>query len=187
MFIAAQPCGPHKGAMPVGLILAAALLGQADDGARAAPTPPGAAPAKCSPAAPDPNSTQIVICAPKPQGYRIDPDVLAARRAKKEALAGRPKPPENYKDHSCAVVGSAPCMDAPMISLLGAVATAAEMGQRLARGEEIGSMFVTDPQATEYQLYQQAKKLRQEKEAEAAAVKAKEAAQRKASASAGAP
>jgi len=110
--------------------------------------------------------------------------VLAARRAKKEALAGRPKPPENYKDHGCAVVGSAPCMDAPMISLLGAVATAAEMGQRLARGEEIGSMFVTDPQATEYQLYQQAKKLRQEKEAEAAAVKAKEAAQRKASAGA---
>jgi hypothetical protein len=45
-------------------------------------------------------------------------------------------------------------------------------------------MFVTDPQATEYQLYQQAKKLRQEKEAEAAAVKAKEAAQRKASAGA---
>ena len=170
MFIAAQPWQTHKAPMPVGLILAAALLGQTD-------AAPKTAPARCSPAPPDQNNTQIVICAPKPQGYRIDPDVLAAKRAKKEALAGRAKPPENYRDHSCAVVGPAPCMDAPMISLLGAAATAAEMGQRLAKGQEIGSMFVTDPQPTEYELYEEAKKTRETKEADAAAQKLREASQ----------
>jgi len=160
--------------MHIGLIVAAELLGQTPD------TQPPSKSAKvvvpeCSPSAPNPDSSQIVICAPKPQGYRIDPDVLEAKREKREALAGRHKPPENYKDHSCAVVGPAPCMDAPMVNLLGAVATAAEMAERLSKGEEIGSMFLTDPQPTEYQLYLEAKKRREAKEAEAA-IKARQKA-----------
>jgi hypothetical protein len=153
--------------MPIGLIVAAALLGQTPDTQPASSSAKTSAP-ECSPPAPNPDSSQIVICAPKPQGYRIDPDVLEAKREKKEALAGRHKPPQNYKDHSCTVVGPAPCMDAPMVNLLGAVATAAEMAERLSKGEEIGSMFVTDPQPTEYQLYLEAKKRREAKEAEAA-------------------
>ena len=162
--------------MITGLALAAALFGQ-----QAEPPPPAPAKAECSPKVPDPNSREIVVCAPKPEGYRIDPNVMAAKKAKREALAGRPKPPENFKDHSCKVVGSAPCMDAPMINLPGAVATAVQMGQRLAKGQEIGSMFVTDPQPSEYQLYLQAKKEREEKEADAAAKAA--AAQAKAASS----
>ena len=67
------------------------------------------------------------------------------------------------------MVGPAPCMDAPMINLLGAAATAAEMAARLARGQEIGSMFVTDPQESEYQLYKEAKARREAEEAEKAA------------------
>ncbi len=170
--------------MPVGLIFAAALLGQAGEETAGAVRPPAQPPAReCSPASPDPNSSQIVICAPRPQGYRIDPDVLEARREKKESLAGRHRAPESYKDHSCTVVGPAPCMDAPMVNLLGAVATAAEMAQRLAKGEDVGSMFVTDPQQNEYQLYQQARKRREAKEAEAAA-KARQPAQPNASTSA---
>jgi hypothetical protein len=159
------------------LALAAALFGQqpADAPGGAQSVPPKN---DCSPAVPDPNSREIVVCAPKPEGYRIDPDVLAAKKAKRQALAGRPKPPENFKDHSCTVVGSAPCMDAPMINLLAAAATAAEMAKRLSTGQEIGSMFVTDPQMTEYQYYQQAKKEREAKEAakKAAAAKAGSAA-----------
>ena len=157
--------------MPTGLIVAAALLGQVAEGAPAVPlqamSPAKASPPECSPAAPDRDNSHIIICAPKPQGYRIDPDVMEAKRQKKEALAGRRKPPENYKDHSCQIVGPAPCMDAPMVNLLGAVATATEMAERLAKGEEIGSMIVTDPQPSEYQLYQEAKKRREAKEAEA--------------------
>jgi hypothetical protein len=49
------------------------------------------------------------------------------------------------------------------------------MAERLSKGQEIGSMFVTDPQPSEYQLYLEAKRAREAKEAEAAA-KAKAAA-----------
>jgi hypothetical protein len=121
---------------------------------------------------------EIVICAPKPNGYRIDPDVLAARRAKKQALAGRPKPPSKMPDTSCKVVGPAGCIEAPGINLLAAAATAAEMADRLAKGQEIGSMFVTDPQPTEYELYKEAKAEREAREAEKVAkAKAKTAQQ----------
>jgi hypothetical protein len=170
--------------MPAGLPVALAFFAQAAAQAYGPAAPaaakPVAAPVKpaersCAPGPTDPDSREIVVCAPKPQGYRIDPDVLAAKRAKKQAQAGRPRPPNMMKDHSCAVVGPAPCMDAPMINLLAAAATAAEMAERLSKGQEIGSMFVTDPQPSEYQLYLEAKRAREAKEAEAAA-KAKAAA-----------
>jgi hypothetical protein len=173
--------------MPAGLLVAAALLGQSADASGSA-TPYGpaapvvgkssaaAAAPECSPAVPDPNTREIIVCAPKPQGYRIDPDVLEAKREKRQALAGRLRPPENLKDHSCTVVGPAPCMDAPMVNLLAAAGTLAEMADRLSKGQEVGSVFVTDPQPTEYQLYLEAKKRREAKEDEAAA-KAQKAAQ----------
>ena len=76
------------------------------------------------------------------------------------------------KDNSCTVVGTAPCINAPMINLLAAAATLGEMADRLSKGQEIGSMFVTDPHPSEYQLYVEAKKTREAAEAERA-VKAK--------------
>jgi hypothetical protein len=164
--------------MPAGLPVAVMLLAQA---ASAAPTygpapPPApkaaAAPATgtepgCKPA--DPNSREIVICAEKPQGYRLNPDVLKAKR--QAHSAGRPqrRGPIAMKDNSCTVVGPAPCMNAPMINLLAAAATASEMAARLSKGQEIGSMFVTDPHPSEYQLYLEAKAEREAKEAEAKA------------------
>jgi hypothetical protein len=161
--------GNSAAAVIAAILLAAAAPGQASASA------PGAASA-CVPPLPKLGSQEVVVCATRPQEYRINPDVLAAKKAKKEALAGRPKPPETLKDNSCKVVGPAPCMDAPMISLLGAAATAAEMAGRVAKGQEVGSMFVTDPQLTEYQYYQLAKKQREEKEADAAAKAAAAAA-----------
>jgi hypothetical protein len=89
-------------------------------------------------------------------------------------MAGRPhNPHETFKYDQCKVVGPAPCMDAPMINLLAAAATAAEMAERLSKGQEIGSMFITDPQPDEYELYKEAKKEREAKEAEKAAKAAK--------------
>lgn len=162
--------------MPLGLLAIAALIGQAAD-----PTPPPApaasAPASqrdCTPSSPGPNSSEIVVCAIKPDGYRIDPDVLKARREARNHT--HPKRPENLADHSCRVVGPAPCMDAPMVNLIAAAATLAQMAERLSKGQEIGSMFVTDPQPTEYQLYLEAKKEREAEQAEKAAKKAKAAA-----------
>ena len=49
------------------------------------------------------------------------------------------------------------CRGGPYINLLAAAATAAEMAKRLAEGKEIGSMFQTTPEPTEYQLYLEAK------------------------------
>ncbi|MEO7541476.1 MAG: hypothetical protein ABIS66_05945 [Sphingomicrobium sp.] len=117
---------------------------------------------------------EIIVCAKRPEGYRLDPDVLAAARAKRNG--GRPRRPERMVDRSCAVVGPAGCIGAnPGINVIGAALTAIEMASRLAKGQEIGSMFVTDPQMSDYQLYQEAKRTREAREAEAAAVKAAKA------------
>jgi hypothetical protein len=67
------------------------------------------------------------------------------------------------------------CRGGPTINLLAAAATAAKMGDRLSKGQEIGSMFQTEPTPSEYQLYLEAKHEREAKEAEKAA-KAKAAA-----------
>jgi len=46
---------------------------------------------------------------------------------------------------------------------------AEQIGERLAKGQEVGSIFATDPQSGEYQLYLEAKHRREEKEAQAKA------------------
>lgn len=164
--------------MLTGLLVAAALLAPDPQPAPAAASAvPAPATSDCKPQVPDMKTNEVVVCAPKPKGYRIDPDLLAAKRAKREALVGPPKRPERLKDNSCQVVGPAPCMDAPTINLLAAAATAAQMAERLSKGQEVGSMFVTNPQTDEYHYYLRAKQEREAKEAAAAAkAKAKAAA-----------
>jgi hypothetical protein len=70
------------------------------------------------------------------------------------------------------------------VNLVGAALAAAEMAKRAAEGKEIGSMFLTDPHPSEYQLYQMVKARREAEDADkkAASVKAKaeEAAKAKA-------
>ena len=166
--------------MPAGLLFAIALLADAAPADPALSKPPPAqlqtkAPDRCPTLPPTAQPGEIVVCGQKPQGYRLDPDVMAARR---EAHRGgnRPKRPDRMVDRSCAVVGEAGCIGAnPGINLIGAALTAAEIASRLMKGQEIGSIFVTDPQPTEYELYVEAKRTREAKEAEAAAVKASKA------------
>jgi hypothetical protein len=170
--------------MAPGLSVALALLAQTGSAfyGPEAPAKPAtavtAAEKQCVPPAPTANSDrEVIVCAVKPQGYRIDPDVMAARKAKKRQMAGRPRAPENFKQNNCAAIGPMGCRGGPTINLLAAAATAAEMAKRLSNGQEIGSMFVTDPQKTEYEMYKEAKAEREAKEAEAAAkAKAKAAA-----------
>ena len=173
--------------MPTDLSIAFVMLAQAASGAPAsygpvaeAPPPPAAPPAKppdrvCTDANKDPNAKVIVICGPPPQGYRLNPDVLEARREMKNG--GKPKSQQQRMEQgtNCAV-GPAGCQYAG-INLLGAALTAAEMASRAAKGQEIGSMFITDPHPSEYQLYLAAKKRREAKEAEAAAKAAQARAQ----------
>ena len=159
--------------MPAAIPVAMMLFAQA---ATAGPTAPDQAAAKptstaeCASAKPDPKTDEIVICAIKPQGYRIDPDLMTAKRQKKQGLGSRPRNPhESFADKSCATVGPMGCRGAPAINLLAAALVAGQMANRVAKGQEVGSMFKTDPQMSEYELYQEAKRQREAKEADEAA------------------
>jgi hypothetical protein len=166
--------------MPAALPLALLLLadGAAYGPAAPAPKKPAAKVATadgCATAQSSGNSRGIVICAQRPNGYRLDPDVMEARKEKREALAGRSKTPaEKMKISNCGV-GPQPCGTAG-INLLAAALTAAEMAKRLSEGKEIGSMFLTTPEPSEYQLYVEAKHLREAKEAAAVALARSQAA-----------
>ncbi|HEY4070918.1 MAG TPA: hypothetical protein VGM04_05105 [Sphingomicrobium sp.] len=115
----------------------------------------------------------IVICVERPQGYRLDPDVMEAKRETKDA--GRPVRPGGKVTPDCTNVGPAPCVSAG-VNLIGAALTAAEMAKRAAKGEEVGSMFLTDPHPTEYQLYQMSKQRRQAEEEQKTALEKAKAA-----------
>lgn len=165
-------------------VLFVSLLGLADAPAQgvqqpprapvqpSAATHPGTSADRCP--APGADSRTIVICTQRQDGYRLNPDVLEAKRETRSP--GRPVRPGGRGIADCEHVGPAPCI-APGIDLIGAALTAVEMAQRAAKGQEIGSMFVTDPQPSEYQRYQMAKARREAEEAARAAQKAKAAAE----------
>ncbi|HEX6785293.1 MAG TPA: hypothetical protein VF098_11670 [Sphingomicrobium sp.] len=159
--------------MPSGLSIALALLAQAASTPPAepvygpaapvtkppVPTPPKTAERDCAPQSPAASDREIIVCAVKPNGYRIDPALVEARREKKQGDAGRPhNPHESYAVHDCATIGPMGCRGGQTFNVLAAAATAVEIANRLAKGQEIGSLFVVDPHQSEYQLYQQARK-----------------------------
>ena len=176
--------------MPIGLPVAFLLLSQAATASVGqhvygpAPTVPAKAPPtataerECT-AQPKPsNGNEIVVCAIKPEGYRLPPDVVEARKLKKQGDTVRPRNPhETYADRSCATVGPMGCRGAPTVDFLAVAAVAAKISQRLAKGQEVGSVFETTPSSSEYQYYQEAKRRREAKEAQAAGAAAKAKAQ----------
>lgn len=164
--------------VPVALVLLAQAAAQPPSSAPTTNAPvarPSATPDKCAPQSSD--SNVIVICSERQEGYRLNPDVMKAHKEAKSA--GRPVRPGGTPIPDCAHVGPAPCMNAG-INLIGMALTAAEMAKRVASGQEIGSMFQTDPTMSEYQIYQVEKQRREAEEAQqaaqAAAAKAKGAA-----------
>ena len=179
--------------MPAGLIVAFALAASSANGGNVygpvqpVPPKPAATPDPidhCASAAANGDTREIVICAQRPQGYRLNPDVMEAKREIRSG--GRPRNPhESFSRNDCATVGSMPCFN-PGINLIAAATTLATMAQRLATGEEIGSMFRTDPTPDEYQLYVAAKKRREAREA-AAALAAAQAKAKAANPAASAP
>ncbi len=111
------------------------------------------------------DTREIVVCAQKVEGFRIDPDLLKAQRIKKKNKA---RGPERMVDNSCASVGPMGCRGGAGINLVAAAITAATMLQRAASGGNVGEMFVTDPQPDEYKIYMQVKREREAAELEAA-------------------
>jgi hypothetical protein len=168
--------------MASGFLAAMAMLAEPVYGPPAPPPPPAAAkaapkPAQGCDAARPTNEREIVVCAQRPQGYRLNPDVLEAKR---ELHNGGPaKRPESFKDNNCASVGPMACQGQGMagIDLINAATVLGTMVARAIKGQNVGRMFITDPQPSEYQLYLEAKHRREAREAEqAAAAKAKAAA-----------
>ena len=164
--------------LPVALAVlaqaAAAPQVPAADAKRSDAEAPPAPPTRDACPPPSADGKIIVICTQRPQGYRISPDVLEARREMKSG--GRPVRPGGTVRPDCATVGPAPCFQAG-INLVAAALTAAEMAKRVASGQEIGSMFLTDPHPSEYQLYEMAKARREAEEAEKTAKAEVKAAQ----------
>lgn len=129
---------------------------------------------------PDPTKGEVIVCAEKFEGYRIDPDVLEAQRLKKKG--GQPRGPERLIDNSCQSVGPHGCTTAG-INVIAAAMTLVAMVDRLTKGESVKDMFITDPTPDDYDYYKEAKRRREAREAEAAAKAA--AAAKPASASSG--
>ena len=137
----------------------------------------------CRTAPPSADATEIVVCAERPQGYRLDPDV---RTAKRQSRSSRPtRSTAHMRDTNCGSVGPMGCRGGAGINVLGAALTAVQMATSALRGENVGGMFVTDPQMSEYELYVAAKRQREAEEAEAAAKAASKAKAAKAQTEAG--
>jgi hypothetical protein len=152
------------------LLIFAQVAGSQPDYGPAAPRPAKkAVPAAeaCIPGQRGSNPNEIVICAPRVEPYRIDPDLLEARRLKRNDDAGRPtRPgPSGARMVDCSTIGPMGCRGGASINVAAAALTAAQMATRLAEGKEIGSMFVTDPHPSEYQLYLEARAQREAREA----------------------
>lgn len=190
MFIAPQPGTAQAAAITDGLSLALALL--AAGAAPASAAPASAAPAavaaagdRCASLPPSDNPNAIVVCAPRQEGYRLDPDIMKAKRL---ARTSRPPPPERLRDTSCKVVRPMGCGPPAGINLVAAGITAATMIGKAVRGENVGEMFITDPQPDEYQIYAALKREREAEAADKAAkLKAKAAEAAAAAAKAGEP
>ena len=110
--------------MPAGLTLLA-LFAQAATvpaGPAAPPAPKPSAAAKvpaCDARPSDPNGNQIVICAERTEGYRLNPDVLEARREMRSG--GRPnRPGPDLKPYRDCTVGPMGCGPQAGINLMAA-------------------------------------------------------------------
>lgn len=150
------------------------LLASAPASAAPPPVPPTVAEAAeersedrkpCTTPLPKEGDQEIVICVERPEGYRINPDIMKAEKGMKRQKLKRP---ERMVDNSCASVGPMGCRNGGGINLLAAAVTAAEMARRAATGGNVGEMFVTEPQPDEYQLYLEAKRAREAKQEAAA-------------------
>jgi hypothetical protein len=153
-----------------GLMLVAAAPATYGPALPAPPKPAARAPSPEACKAPEikDDATEIVVCAVKPNGYRLDPDVMQAKKQAKDRRSS-PKAAESFTDNTCASVGPRGCGGGG-VNLLAAAITAVTMATKAAKGENVGKMFVTDPEPDEYQLYERARREREAKEAEAAAL-----------------
>jgi len=163
----------------------AVLLAAAQPADPPAQPPPASASTsreQCRNATPSADKDEIVVCAERQEGYRINSDVLEANRATKQR-GQRPRIVNNVERAPtlCDQIGG--CHALEQINIVNTALIAAQMLAKAAKGENVGHMFRTRPEATEYELYLEAKRQREAREAEIQAQEraAVEAAAKKAS------
>ena len=162
---AATPLPPAAPATPVAADRAE-VAGPPKPPAPKPKLPAALTPAGCSTSLPTEPGV-ITVCAPPPEGYRIDPDVLKARQiARTHTL---PKKRETLRDTSCQTVGPMGCRGGQGISVLGAAMTAAKVAEAALSGGNVMKVLETDPQPSEYEIYLAAKADREANEREQAA------------------
>lgn len=184
--------------MPAGPLALIALFGQlaasqpvygpsAPDAPKPVVKVPSPTPDNCERQQKATNDHEIVVCAPRSDGYRINKDIMQAKKDFK-AQQNRPNPPPNYAQNSCATVGPMGCMGqgTAAIDLISAGLVLATMARRAMTGGNVGQMFITNPQKSEYEFYTEAKQRREAEEKAAAAKQIAEAARAKAAAAAAA-
>ena len=160
------------------------LLAQAE----ATPPPPAAPPPtvetatdqSCEEATKQSADTRtITVCAQRPNGYRLNPDVMAAKKVKRSGRGAALKPHENFKQDECATVGPMGCRGQGVIDIPSAAIAAVQMVAKAVQGENVGEMFKTDKQLSEYELYLLAKAEREAREEEELAAKVRAEARSK--------
>ncbi|GAA4035485.1 hypothetical protein GCM10022281_14850 [Sphingomonas rosea] len=97
----------------------------------------------------------ILVCG-KQEDFRIDPVVLEARKRLHNNL--RPRPREKFADTTCKTVGPMGCIGQSSFEVFSALGAAVTMAQKLASGQNVGKMFVTEHDPSEYELYQEIKR-----------------------------
>jgi len=117
----------------------------------------------------------ITVCAQRPNGYRLNPDVMTAKRIKRTGRGAAPRAPENFKRDECATVGPMGCRGQGVIDIPTAAIAAVQMIAKAVDGKNVGEMFQTDKQLSEYEIYLLAKAEREAREEEEAAARAKAA------------
>ena len=157
-----------------GIFLSLALMA-ADPAAAPPPSPAAAADKECRNTTPGPDTDEIIVCAERQEGYRIDPDILEASRGSKQR-GQRPKIIDNSTRAPtlCEHIGGCSAMES--LNIVNTAIVAAQMVARAAQGESVANMFKTRPEASEYEIYLEAKREREAREALDAAAAAEAAA-----------
>ena len=114
-------------AAPLALLLLAGEI--AGPPAPAPPPPKSAAATRAADSCQNRQEKQgdIVICAERSSGYRLNPDLMEAKR---ELKIQKLKRPENFARNDCATVGPMGCRGGPTINLIAAAAASASFASR---------------------------------------------------------
>ena len=166
MAVQAVSAAPVPASAPVAIVAQGETAGPPAPPKPRPKLPASLTPAGCSTSLPTEPGV-ITVCAPPPEGYRIDPDVIRAKKIARDHTI--PKGRETLRDTSCATVGPMGCRGGGGIRVVGAVLTAANMIKAAVEGGNVAKLLVTDPQPSEYEIYLAAKADREVAERERAA------------------